>query len=223
MKLADGRPLPRRMMAAMAQQDCGQCGYNCEDYANAIAAQAEDRLNFCVPGAKETARTLKILIEEMGGGATDPDEAKAKADAKAASKSLDVDVRPGRSRNTPAEAGHRRPQRAGFPVGEVKSGIPRSNSIFRMQALIMNRGIVLASFRRMAMISWPMSLTRSAHRRIFPSPLEGTASTCERNISLGLAPDMLFKPYSYITGGVARTKAKAFSGRGRSRRRRRYP
>src|SRR5664279_1873427 len=42
MKLADGRPLPRRMMAAMAQQDCGQCGYNCEDYADAIAAQAED-------------------------------------------------------------------------------------------------------------------------------------------------------------------------------------
>jgi len=24
------------MMAAMAQQDCGQCGYNCEDYSNAL-------------------------------------------------------------------------------------------------------------------------------------------------------------------------------------------
>ena len=31
MKLAEGRPLRRRMMAAMGQQDCGQCGYNCED------------------------------------------------------------------------------------------------------------------------------------------------------------------------------------------------
>ena len=30
MKLAEGRPLRRRMMAAMAQQDCGQCGYNCQ-------------------------------------------------------------------------------------------------------------------------------------------------------------------------------------------------
>src|SRR3954463_3273531 len=30
MKLAEGKPLRRRMMAAMAQQDCGQCGYNCE-------------------------------------------------------------------------------------------------------------------------------------------------------------------------------------------------
>src|SRR5262249_58886950 len=32
-KLAEGRPLRRRMMAAMAQQDCGQCGYNCQDYS----------------------------------------------------------------------------------------------------------------------------------------------------------------------------------------------
>jgi sulfite reductase (NADPH) flavoprotein alpha-component len=85
------------MMAAMGKQDCGQCGYNCEDYANAIAAQAEERLNLCVPGAKETARMLKTLVEEMGGGATDPDEAKAKADAKAAAKALDADIRPGRS------------------------------------------------------------------------------------------------------------------------------
>src|SRR5262245_60135026 len=38
MKLAEGRPLRRRMMAAMAQQDCGQCGYNCSDYADAVAA-----------------------------------------------------------------------------------------------------------------------------------------------------------------------------------------
>ena len=39
MKLAEGRPLRRRMMAAMAQQDCGQCGYNCEDYADALVRQ----------------------------------------------------------------------------------------------------------------------------------------------------------------------------------------
>ena len=36
MKLADGKPLPRRLMAAMAQQDCSQCGYNCKDYAEAL-------------------------------------------------------------------------------------------------------------------------------------------------------------------------------------------
>src|SRR3984893_9487075 len=41
MKLAEGRPLRRRMMAAMAQQDCGQCGYNCNDYSDAIARKNE--------------------------------------------------------------------------------------------------------------------------------------------------------------------------------------
>src|SRR6185437_11350520 len=45
MKLAGGRPLRRRMMAAMAQQDCGQCGYNCRDYSSAIADKSETRLN----------------------------------------------------------------------------------------------------------------------------------------------------------------------------------
>src|SRR6266567_1379735 len=65
MKLAEGRPLRRRMMAAMAQQDCGQCGYNCHDYSDAIAAKSEARLNLCVPGGKETARMLKSLYEEI--------------------------------------------------------------------------------------------------------------------------------------------------------------
>ncbi len=65
MKLAEDRPLRRRFMAAMAQQDCGQCGYNCEDYANAIFRKQEARLNLCVPGGKETARMLKKLNEEF--------------------------------------------------------------------------------------------------------------------------------------------------------------
>src|SRR3982074_650098 len=65
MKLAEGRPLRRRMRAAMAQQDCGQCGYNCNDYSDAIASEAEPRLNLCVPGGQETARMLKALNEEL--------------------------------------------------------------------------------------------------------------------------------------------------------------
>jgi sulfite reductase (NADPH) alpha subunit (EC 1.8.1.2) len=65
MKLADGKPLRRRMMAAMAQQDCGQCGYNCHDYADALAARTEERINLCVPGGKDTARMLKALHAEL--------------------------------------------------------------------------------------------------------------------------------------------------------------
>ena len=43
--LANARPLAPRLMAAMAQQDCGQCGYTCATYANALATRSEDRLN----------------------------------------------------------------------------------------------------------------------------------------------------------------------------------
>src|SRR5205807_441445 len=100
MKLAEGRPLRRRMMAAMAQQDCGQCGYNCNDYSDAIANKTEARLNLCVPGGKETARMLKALHEELEKApvtAPSPSLAPAKA-------ALDITVEPGRSRDNPIAA-----------------------------------------------------------------------------------------------------------------------
>src|SRR3984893_1642355 len=65
MKLAEAKPLRWRMMAAMAQQDCGQCGYDCRNYSGAIFSGKEERLNLCVPGGKETARMLKKLHEEF--------------------------------------------------------------------------------------------------------------------------------------------------------------
>ena len=69
MQLAKDRPLAPRLMAAMAQQDCGQCGYNCADYANALFETKEARLNLCAPGGKETARMLKELAAEIGAAA----------------------------------------------------------------------------------------------------------------------------------------------------------
>ncbi|HEY1505584.1 MAG TPA: sulfite reductase subunit alpha [Stellaceae bacterium] len=63
MSLAEGRPLPQRLMAAMAQQDCGQCGYLCKTYAEAVASGSEKALNRCVPGGKETARMVKEVLE----------------------------------------------------------------------------------------------------------------------------------------------------------------
>ena len=65
MKLAEGKPLAPRLMAAMAQQDCGQCGYNCADYANALFTRDEERLNLCAPGGKQTQRMLKELVVEL--------------------------------------------------------------------------------------------------------------------------------------------------------------
>ena len=43
-KLAEGKPLDRRLMAAMAQLDCGACGYLCKTYAEAIARGEEKDL-----------------------------------------------------------------------------------------------------------------------------------------------------------------------------------
>ena len=83
MKLAEGRPLRRRMMAAMAQQDCGQCGYDCHDYSEAIASKSEARLNLCVPGGKETARMLKSLYEEIDKAPAAPSAPAAAATAAA--------------------------------------------------------------------------------------------------------------------------------------------
>ncbi len=62
--LADGRPLKRRLMAAMAQLDCGQCGYLCQTYAEALADGRETSASLCVPGAKATQRMLKSLMAE---------------------------------------------------------------------------------------------------------------------------------------------------------------
>lgn len=79
MKLAEGRPMPQRLMAAMAQQDCGQCSYLCKTYAEAIASGAEKALNRCVPGGKETARMVKELLELGAAPAAAPMAATASA------------------------------------------------------------------------------------------------------------------------------------------------
>src|SRR5450432_912917 len=99
MKRADGRPLRRRMMAAMAQQDCGQCGYNCNDYSDAIAGKAELRLNLCVPGGKETARMLKTLNEELAKAPATSSAAVVPAVAVSV-----ITAEPGRSRDNPIAA-----------------------------------------------------------------------------------------------------------------------
>ena len=101
MKLAEGRPLPRRMMAAMAQQDCGQCGYDCKDYSDALFAKKEERLNLCVPGGKETARMLKTLHEEIGAAPRRSESRRAGSGSAAATPALPrrhVARQPGRRR-----------------------------------------------------------------------------------------------------------------------------
>ena len=64
LELARGRPLEQKLMAAMAQLDCGSCGYLCKTYAQAIARGDERDLTKCTPGGKETARKLKELMAQ---------------------------------------------------------------------------------------------------------------------------------------------------------------
>jgi len=75
MELAKDKPLERKLMAAMAQLDCGACGYVCQTYAEAIARGEEKNLTLCTPGGKETTAKLKELVQlgvkvaPAGGGA----------------------------------------------------------------------------------------------------------------------------------------------------------
>jgi NADH-quinone oxidoreductase subunit B len=55
-----------RLFAAMAQTDCGACGWDCEGYANALATGETDDISLCVPGESETLDMLKVLMEEKG-------------------------------------------------------------------------------------------------------------------------------------------------------------
>jgi sulfite reductase (NADPH) flavoprotein alpha-component len=65
--LAEARPLQQQLMAAMGQLDCGQCGYLCQSYAEAIVRGEETQLSRCVPGGKATSRALKELLAGIGG------------------------------------------------------------------------------------------------------------------------------------------------------------
>ncbi|HWE04926.1 MAG TPA: sulfite reductase subunit alpha [Tepidisphaeraceae bacterium] len=62
MKLAEDKPHERKLMAAMAQLDCGACGYVCQTYSEAIARGEEKDLTRCTPGGRDTVKTLKQLV-----------------------------------------------------------------------------------------------------------------------------------------------------------------
>ena len=211
MKLAEGRPLRWRMMAAMGQQDCGQCGYNCEDYSNVVFLRKEERLNLCVPGGKETARTLKTLYKELdeappAGETTSPSPAAILADRPALAA---MPAERGRSRDNPVEVMiHSRTwlSKPGsgkqtwhlefdlngsgldYTVGDT-FGIYPTNDLALVDAVI-------------KAIDAPPD---------FPIGGRTLRVVLQDSVSLGLAPDILFQLISYITGGERRQKAKALA------------
>jgi sulfite reductase (NADPH) flavoprotein alpha-component len=206
MQLAVARPVRRRMMAAMGQQNCGQCGYSCEDYANSIFLQAEPRLNLCAPGGKATARMLKVLVEEMGGGVLDPDQQAAKISGKS---SKTTDERPGRSREMPAPAvllSRRKlngagSQKATYHIEIDLTGtdldyvVGDSFGIFPANDPALVHQIIAA-------ISAPPD---------FPIAGRTLRDVLIEEMSLGPAPDALFQFISYLAGGERRKKAQALA------------
>ena len=208
MKLAEGRPLRRRMMAAMGQQDCGQCGYNCQDYSEAVFSGAEKRLNLCVPGGKETARTLRALREQLGGAAG-PASAKVPATTPTADVTAAPAVAPGASRDNPAEAIFLSRTRLNKPGSEketwhIELDLADANidycvgdafGIFPINDPALADAVIAA-------LGAPADFLIGG-RRLRDVLIE--------QVSLGAAPDLLFQLFSYLTGGERRQKAKALA------------
>jgi sulfite reductase (NADPH) flavoprotein alpha-component len=218
MQFAEGRPLRRRMMAAMGQQDCGQCGYNCEDYANAIFLKSEERLNLCVPGGKETARMLKTLYAEFGAipAAAKPANAQlARASAPAIGKTpapIGAHAEPAAtavsapSRNHPAEVAFLSRTRLN------KAG--SSKETWHIELDLADSGITYSVGDSLGIVpSNHPALVDAVIAAIGAPPDFPIADRSLREVlsdgsSLGAAPDMLFELISYITGGERRQKAK---------------
>jgi len=206
LQLATGRPLRRRMMAAMGQQDCGQCGYNCEDYANSIFLQAEPRLNLCVPGGKATARMLKALVEEMGGGVLDPDEQAAKVTAKS---STPTDARRGRSRERPVPAtllSRRKLNGAGSQKATYHIEIDLTGTDLDYAA-----GDSVGIFPANDPALVDQIIAAIAAPADFPIAGRPLRDVLIEETSLSPAPDALFQFISYLTGGERRKKAQALA------------
>ena len=198
MKLAEGRPLPRRMMAAMAQQDCSQCGYNCKDYADALFTKKETRLNLCVPGGKDTARMLKQLYQELEIGVSKADSAPTPAPGPVSA--------PGRSRDNPVEAtflSRRRLNKDGsnketwhieFDLADcgLDYQVGDSFGIFPANDPALVDAVIQA-------LAAPLD---------FPIGGRTLRAVLTDGVSLSPAPDMLFQLISFLTGGDRRVKAK---------------
>ncbi|SHH26411.1 sulfite reductase subunit alpha [Bradyrhizobium erythrophlei] len=205
MKLAEGRPMRRRMMAAMAQQDCGQCGYNCHDYSEAIASKAEARLNLCVPGGKETARMLKTLHEELE---KTPVASSSPALAPAAASPV-VTAEPGRSRDNPVAATFLSRRLLNRPGSEKETWhIDFDLSGCGLDYVVGDSFGIFAQ-NNLGHVDQIIALLGASHLTEVRGKTLREALTSD--VSLAPAPDSLFELISFITGGAQREKARALA------------
>jgi sulfite reductase (NADPH) flavoprotein alpha-component len=204
MKMAEGRPVRRRMMAAMAQQDCGQCGYNCNDYSEAIASKKEARLNLCVPGGKETARMLKTLYAELESGrapSAAPSETQTTVPAALGE--------PGRSRDNPVEAV--------FLSRRLLNKEGSEKQTWHIEFDLSGAGldyVVGDSFGVFAKNDLGLVDQIIAMLGALPTmQINGKTlrDVLHEDVSLSPAPDKLFELMSFISGGALREKATSLA------------
>lgn len=197
MKLAEGRPLPRKLYAAMAQQDCGQCGYVCESYSAAIASGAEGRLNLCAPGGKETLRQIKALVEEPGDAVTSPP----------------IDPPPAAERG-PKGRCRENPALATFLSRRKLNGEGSEKETWHVEFDLSECGldyIVGDAFGIVAQNDARLVDAVIALLGARPDAAIGGKPLRKKlmeDCALGPAPDALFQLISYVTGGEARAKAR---------------
>ena len=210
MKLAEGRPLRRRMMAAMAQQDCGQCGYNCSDYSDAIASRSEARLNLCVPGGKETARMLKLLHEELEKASPPVMSSSAAPTAEAARQAAPAVVsEPGRSRENPVAAK--------FVSRRLLNKKGSEKETWHIEFDLDECGldyVVGDSFgvfarNDLGLVDQIIALLGASHTTAVRG--KTLREVLIEDVSLSPAPDSLFELFSFLSGGKEREKARSLA------------
>ncbi len=205
MQVAEGRPLRQRMMAAMAQQDCGQCGYNCRDYSAAIFGRKEARLNLCVPGGKETARMLKKLHEELDAAPTGT----ASAMSAVAAETPNAPAAPGRSRDNPVTARFLARRRLNKPGSEKETHHIEFDLAGSGLDYVVGDSFGVFPENDAALVNAVIAAIGAS-----PDCLIGgrrLQDIVARDVSLSPAPDSLFEFISWIAGGGRRKKARALA------------
>lgn len=202
LKLAEGRSLKRRMFAAMAQQNCGQCGYLCETYSAAIADGKEDRLNLCAPGGKETLRALRQLKEENSG------DIQAKVLLARASPVIDRVSARGISRDNPAHVI--------FLSRRKLNSDESEKTTYHIEFDISDQLTYKAGDSFGILPKNDPDLVDAVIALIGARPEAEVAGLSLRETliekkSLGAAPDSLFQLISLVSGGETRRKARALS------------
>ena len=201
MKLAEAKPLPRRLMAAMGQQDCGQCGYNCKEYADALFAKSEKRLNLCVPGGKDTARMLKELYRELDGApATLPAQA-----VPALAKPAPVSPL-GRSRDNPVYASFLSRRRLNKPGSEKETWHIDIDLAGTDLDYVVGDSFGMFPANDQDLVAAVLAAIEAPPD--FPIAERTLREVLTDGVSLSPAPDMLFQLISYLTGGERRQMAK---------------